>query len=69
MWTPFPRRARTDRELLALSLAFMDEISYKAIAFDIPHLSETGYRWLSERYGLDRESADERAMQRAYRLN
>lgn len=58
----------TDRELLALSLAFMDEISYKAIAFDIPHLSEIGYRWLFERYGLDREGAEKRAMQRVYRL-
>lgn len=56
-----------DKKLLDLALAFMDEIAYTSIATG-SELKEIGFRWLLERYGMDRFTAHEMAMNQVIKL-
>lgn len=56
------RRRLSDKELLELAVGFMDEVAYKSIAYNVEELREIGYKWLLERYGMDRAKAFEMSL-------
>lgn len=69
---PFERfsfKNRQKEDALSLLLALVDELAYRAIADPLPPAPESGenylvefaYRWLFERYGMDKSTAGKMA--------